>query len=507
MTILQNKGAILQVLGGLIKNPKLILDNRYDFKPEDFPEQFHRFIFSAINNIVCNGGVVADMQAIGNVLKDNEKAFKIFNENRGMEWVAKAGMHFTPENFDYNYDIMKKFTLLRDLRDNMGLDISDIYNENEINAFKKDEKMQEFYSMSIDDIIRHYNDKWSNFKKGWNTSFQEVDTFLAGDGIDEMIANLYVKPDRGYPMLNKKLSEITRGMRKKKFYLFSAPTGKGKSRMMVSNACHLCVTEIFNIETNQWEENPHKIQKVTYIATELTRDEVQRMAVAYVSGVEEDKIVNGLVTEEEYERVIKASKLIKSMPLSCIAIPDFDIDDMETIIAEEVMQKGSQYIFFDYIHQTPKLAGYYSRKTGSSLSEHQVLYLFGNALKNLANKYDVFMYTSTQMNREYKNNKDGELDATSIRGAMSLADKCDIACTITEPTERELKLLEGLIEHTFGEKPNHCYSIYKNRGGRYNKIKIWSRINLGNMREQVLFITNYDYTPIEIEDDTTIFRG
>lgn len=422
MAVLQDKGAMLQVLGGLIREPKKMLDNRYVFTEKDFPENFHRIVFGAINNIVCNGGAVVDIQTITNVLSKSEKAFKVFNDNKGMEWVAKANMYYTPENFDYNYEILKKFTLLRDLRDNMGIDITDIYNDNEVDGNKKDLKMKKFYSMSLDDVVNHYNNKWNDFKKGWNVSFQELDTFLAGDGIDEMIANLYVKPDRGFPMLNKKLSEITRGMRKKKFYLFSAPTGKGKSRMMMSNACNLCASEMFNPETGKWEENKHTLQNVSYIATELTKEEVQRMALAFVSGVEEDKIVNGRVTQEEAERVKKASSIIKTMTLSCIAIPDFDIDDMETIIAEEVNYKKSQYIFFDYIHQTPKLAGYYSRKTGSSLAEHQVLYLFGNALKNLANKYDVFMYTSTQMNRDYKTNKDGDLDATSIRGAMSLAD-------------------------------------------------------------------------------------
>lgn len=506
MTILQNKGAIVQVLGGLINNPKLLLDSRYNITPKDFPEKFHELIFTAINNIACDNGVVADAQAINNVLVKNERAYKIFMDNRGIEWVAKAMIHHTPENFDYNYNLMKKYTLLRDLRDNMGMDISDIYDENEVDALKRESKMEKFNKMSIDEIISHYNNKWTNFKKGWNLSFQEVDTFLAGDGIDELIENLYTQPDRGYPMINKTISEMVRGMRRKKFYLFSAPTGKGKSRYMVSNACHLSMKETFNIETKQWEENPHTIQKVTYIATELTRDEVQRMAIAYVSAVEEDRIVNGDVTEEERERIRKASKLIKEAPLNCIAIPDFDIEDMETIIAEEATQRGSKYIFFDYIHQTPKLAGYYSKKTGSSLAEHQVLYLFGNALKNLANKYDVFMYTSTQVNREYKNNKDGEMDATMIRGALSLADKADICCIITEPTEKDLKLIEDMLKDKFGEPPNTCYSIYKNRGNKYKNVKVWTRMNLGIMREEVLLVTGYDYKPIQVKEDTTIFR-
>lgn len=506
MKTLQDKGAIIQVLGGLIKNPKTLLDNRYSITMNDFPELFHRSIFVAVNNIVSNSGNIADVQTITNVLKGNDRLYKVYMDNRGMEWVTKAIAYHTPDNFDFNYNTMKKFTLLRDLQDNMGLDISEIYNPNETDLVKSEVQYQKLQSMSTEDIIEHFNKKWTNFKKGWNDSFAEIDTFLAGDGIDDLIAELGQTPDRGYPFINKTISEITRGMRRKKFYLFSAPTGMGKSRFMISNACNLCMPETFNIKTNQWEKNPHTTQNVTYIATELTKKEVQEMVLAYVSAVEEDRIKNGDVTPEEAQRIIKASRMIKTDKFKCICVPDFDIEDIECIIAEEANQRKSKYIFFDYIHQTPKLAGYYSKKTGGALAEHQVLYLFGNALKNLANKYDVFMYTSTQVNRQYKDNKDGEMDATMIRGALSLADKTDVAGIITEPTDKELKLLEDIIKQTFGDEPNTCYSIYKNRGNKYKNIKVWTRMNLGIMREEVLFVTDYNYKVIFIKEDESTFR-
>lgn len=517
MAVLQDKHAIIQVLGGIMYNPKVILNNNYDLKPDDFPEMFHKLVFSAMNNIVRCGAQTLDIATVDSYLKNSPKSHKVFTDNKGMEWMAKAVMHHKPENFDYNYQTVKKYSLLRDLKERMGLDISDIYNENELDLAKLEAQMERFNSMTVESIIEHYNRKWMKFKEAWNMAWFDVDMFQAGDGIGTLKDRLKQRPERGYPMANKVISEIVRGQRKKKFYLVSAPSGKGKTRYQIANACNICIKEYFDIDKNEWVEKPHNPQGVTYISTELTKEEVQQIALACVSGVDEDKIVNGTYNEEEEERVDKAIELLEKANFNCIHIPDFDITDIENIISDEVIdkigedgkiiRKASGYVFFDYLHTTPKIMSYYSKKTGNPLAEHQVLYLFGNALKNLANKYDVFMYTSTQVNREYKNNKDGEMDATVLRGAMSLADKTDVSIIITEPTQKELTLLKDVIEDNFDAKPNTCYSIFKNRGNKWKNIKVWTKMNLGTMRETVLFVTDYDYKEVNIPEDNTVYLG
>ena len=50
-----NKLAVIHVLAGLISDPLLFADNRYRFSVDDFPEQFHRIIFSAIEHLASDG--------------------------------------------------------------------------------------------------------------------------------------------------------------------------------------------------------------------------------------------------------------------------------------------------------------------------------------------------------------------------------------------------------------------------------------------------------------------
>ena len=53
--IAANKLAVIHVLAALIKNPLLFADSKYNFSIADFPEQFHRILFGAIEHLAKNG--------------------------------------------------------------------------------------------------------------------------------------------------------------------------------------------------------------------------------------------------------------------------------------------------------------------------------------------------------------------------------------------------------------------------------------------------------------------
>ena len=48
------------------------------------------------------------------------------------------------------------------------------------------------------------------------------------------------------------------------------------------------------------------------------------------------------------------------------------------------------------------------------------------------------------------------------------------------------------------------YSLYKNRGGKWNKIKIWLYIDYSTMRVHDLFVTDYEYKLIKDIEKTYI---
>lgn len=62
------------------------------------------------------------------------------------------------------------------------------------------------------------------------------------------------------------------------------------------------------------------------------------------------------------------------------------------------------------------------------------------------------------------------------------------------PSEKELKKIDPILRKFMGcPEPNLVYSVYKNRGGKWNRIKIWLYIDYGTMRVHDLFVTDYEY--------------
>lgn len=49
-----------------------------------------------------------------------------------------------------------------------------------------------------------------------------------------------------------------------------------------------------------------------------------------------------------------------------------------------------------------------------------------------------------------------------------------------------------------------AYWIFKNRGGKWKAIVIWTKINLGTMREMDCFVTDYNYELIDDIEKTII---
>lgn len=90
--------------------------------------------------------------------------------------------------------------------------------------------------------------------------------------------------------------------------------------------------------------------------------------------------------------------------------------------------------------------------------------------------------------------------------AKSIIDKADSAMIVSRPTKQEFKkidyILRGMV--SIGKpQPNICISVYKNRGGKYNNVKIWLYIDYDTMRVSDLFITDYDCNLLPIEQKWT----
>ena len=124
--------------------------------------------------------------------------------------------------------------------------------------------------------------------------------------------------------------------------------------------------------------------------------------------------------------------------------------------------------------------------------------MLSTRLKDLCNKYGVFIMSATQLSGDFKNEKTP--DQNLLRGAKAIADKIDMGAILLGVTDEDLVSLEPILSKNVFEPPTIKLSIYKNRRGRYKGVYLWCKADLGTCRVRPMFCTSYGYDMIAIDD-------
>jgi replicative DNA helicase len=289
-------------------------------------------------------------------------------------------------------------------------------------------------------------------------------------------------------------------MRPKKLFIRSSISGGGKSRNSLAEACNIASDKLYDWNKQQWVSTGSKLP-VLFISTELMKDEIQTCLLAHISGIEEDRLTEWKnITPEEEQIIMESSVIVQESLLYGEYIPDFTIDSIEELIQRYIINKEITHCFFDYINDSPNLYQFFTQKTGTKLQTHQILFLFSAALKQLANKYNIYIGSSTQLSSNYKMEK----DSNAIKGSKSILEKADNGVLALPVTTEDLKKLQPILDNNFYQIPNFSYYIIKNRGGKWKSIIVWTKLNLGNVREQDVFVTNTNYELIRDIEPTLL---
>ena len=204
--------------------------------------------------------------------------------------------------FKYYYERMKKMTLLR-AYDNIGFDVSFLYDPDNIMDLKKKEIQEQWLdNSSLQSIADTIDNKITSIREEYADTNGYSESYKAGDEIEELIKELEETPDAGVPLYGRYINTITRGARLGKFYLRSAPTGIGKSRSMVADACYIACSKIYD-DMLGWISSGSKGFPTLFIGTEQDKNEIQTMMLAFVSNVNEEHILNGKYENDERDRV------------------------------------------------------------------------------------------------------------------------------------------------------------------------------------------------------------
>ena len=266
---------------------------------------------------------------------------------------------------------------------------------------------------------------------------------------------------------------------------------------MIADACYISCSKIYD-ETFGWIKCGTQ-EPVLFVTTEQELEEIQTMMLAFLSNVNEEHILNGEYLIGEEERINEAIKILEEAPLYVEELPDFSLQDVENVIKKNIRDHDVKYVFQDYIHTSMKILEEITKRSGGvKLREDNVLFMLSTRLKDLCNKYGIFIMSATQLSAEWKDAKIP--DQNLLRGAKAIADKIDYGAILLNTTDEDLIALEKILSTTMFSKPTIKMSIYKNRRGKYKGVILWCKADLGTCRIQPMFCTSYDYEMVNIDD-------
>ena len=509
---LSDKMAMRQVIGSLMKNPLLFLEYT-DIYPTDFDIKIARICFVVIKKLYEAGAAVLTPIEVEHEIEQYENSAAIYKKDGGLEFLVKAYEISEPANFDMYYKNLKKYALLRRLKKD-NYDISEFYiDDKDIdNPLKAIEIQQHFDSASIEEILNSVEGKYNEIRNEFlNGGKKKGDP---AEGIYKLIDDLCKSPNIGPSLEGKIFSSACRGARAGCFFLKSASTSAGKTRTSVFDACRLAYPVRWSHNKQTFIEEVDKDgvfrepRKVLFIVTEMDKEELQTIMLAYLSGVDEDHILTGKYELGEMSRVKYAAKIIEKYSGYFIIeeISEPNLTNVEATIKKYVTIDNIKYCFFDYIHSTASMINQFSK---NNLGEHTILMMMANQLKQIAKDYNIFIFSATQVNVGAMMD-DGEFkNETCIRGSKAVSDKADMGYVMTRVNDKIWNMIQpdlraacraGIIDETIlnnpDKRPTHILDIYKMRRGRYKNVRIWTNLHLGTGKREDLFMTTSDNQPI-----------
>lgn len=341
---LQDKFAYIPIFAKLLTEPDEILrlSSEYKIVPNDFFERFHKVLFSAVNELYGSGVNTITKTEINSYLENFPDQYRVYTDNGGDEYVDRALEMDEVDNFRYHYSRVKKFSLLRHYTE-VGIDITDIYDVTTLDMLdfsEHEEQAERFNKMTVYDIVKHVDSKIIDIKSEFLIEKEGIGGHLSDD-----IRDIFFKKTQalsyGANFISGYLNTVSRGARLRKLYCISGNSGSGKTRSLLAHILNMCVPEMYI--DGKWVITNNKGRGL-FISTELEEEEIKIPAVCFIAEVEEDKVHNNTLNEEETKRLKHAMGILEITPMWFEELFDFDDDDIEHEIEKHVNKNDVMYV-------------------------------------------------------------------------------------------------------------------------------------------------------------------
>lgn len=488
-----------KVIGCLINNPNLSIDQKYNLSVDDFkPNFFHQTLFISIHNLALGGITTITALEIADYLKDKSSKYTdVLMDNDYINFISVASQLARNENVDYYINTLKKRSLLRAYKE-IGVPIKCVYDENSKTIANENKKLD-------DETIETISHKIQN-------QLVEVnDKFAISNGIEELTASMDFmltknkfknEPLYGLPFTSNYLNTIIRGAVPGQLNVVSAPSGVGKTTFMSAIMANVVANEM--CIDGIWVKNKHKMANAgLYIQFELDNEtELLPKFLSYITGVGCGKILDGDWTDAEDEILNHGIKVMEESNIHCVCMPNFTVADIRATIRKYVYEHDVDFVVYDYIQESGSLNGELSRQNGGvSMRTDQVLTTLATELKNMAREFNIPILSATQTNR---NIDDAPIkDASVVAGSRSLVNKVDNGFILTRATKKELEETESMArKRGFNQvRPTHIFHVHKSRFSSFPaNLKVFFYWDMSTGRVQDMYVCDAINQPYPIKN-------
>lgn len=510
-----NTVSALEVLGTILNDTSLMSKNEYILREEDFITPTHKVVFKCAYNLgVVQGFKEVKIGDIESYLsqRDPVNHKKIFENEENLKWLTDLKEHENSD-FDYYYDKLKKFSLIRAYLRNGIECVSKLFDPDEIELKLREQQENRLDNMRIEDIKKYVNDSLIEV----NTIFTSYDETLthrkSGDNIEELFEKLKQNSPYGFNTESEYLNSALMGFLPKRLIIETRSSNLGKSRNAIKRLIGVCSPKLWSFKENKYIDNPNYLPSNAglYIGTEMDiYIELEPIIVAFISGVEQGHIMKGEYLEGEEERVLQAIQYSKEMNLFLEDKPDFDAQWMWNTIERYKQEYNISLVCLDYLEITPSLTNEFVKSGGTKNKDDICLISFTNELKQIVNKFKVTMIFYTQSINSSLVEKLDWWDNNTIKSCSNLHVKCDAGLTVFPPTPKMLDKMSDIIQVAnrklrklgYGScnyKPNAIYTLYKNRMTSYRNVRLWCYLDNGTGQLIELFATDREDNIVDID--------
>lgn len=486
---------IYNVIGSICQDTELLRHEDTKLKPDDFMQELHQIVFKAINNIVYNasGDKVTTVTAvdIDNYLSLYPTQYKKWNDQNGFEYIENCLKHANREVYWQSYSRVKKMSLLRAYV-NRGFDVTEIYDWETDDFLTREKSLKELDKMDLKDIFQYFALVNLQVKDMYNIEM-DIKEFKAGSDISGLLDRAREGRTYGFPTSCGFENSAFGGLQKGKFLLRSGSTGSLKTSLQIRDMIDVAVKSIY--KDGEWVYNGVQMPSL-FISTELDEDDLNFLALSYITGINRKVIKEGLFNMKQRELLEEAGRILNESELYMVHMPEFSVSDLEDVIERHVLDNNVQFVAFDYISNNSKLQRSMNELYNSVQREDQVLLYLSTSLKTISERYDISIQSATQLNRSGIG-RDSEMNSNALRGSSAVADKVDFGMILKRTKEEDLEKVSSIIEDRgFSKTPTLMRFLYKNRAGIPDVI-MWTHVDSATIREECLFVTDYDYNLIE----------